>query len=66
MMAQKRFEDFLEEYFFDLHYQPKPDAKPVNLGQAIFGVWQSIIQPKEPYLVYIGLQLKMRVNTDCF
>lgn len=27
------FEDFLEEYFFDLHYQPKPDAKPVNLGQ---------------------------------
>ena len=27
------FEDFLEEYFFDLHYQPKPDAKPINLGQ---------------------------------
>jgi hypothetical protein len=21
-----------EEYFFDLHYQPKPNAKPVNLG----------------------------------
>lgn len=27
------FKDFLEEYFFDLHYQPKPNAKPVNLGQ---------------------------------
>ena len=27
------FEGFLEEYFFDLHYQPKPNAKPVNLGQ---------------------------------
>ncbi|AZB17841.1 DUF1826 domain-containing protein [Chryseobacterium indologenes] len=26
------FEDFLKEYFFDLHYQPKPDARPVNLG----------------------------------
>ena len=26
------FETFLEEYFFDLHYQPKPNAKPVNLG----------------------------------
>lgn len=26
------FENFLEEYFFDLHYQPKPNAKPVNLG----------------------------------
>lgn len=26
------FEHFLQEYFFDLHYQPQPDAQPVNLG----------------------------------
>ncbi len=26
------FEGFLKEYFFDLHYQPKPDARTVNLG----------------------------------
>ena len=26
------FETFLKDYFFDLHYQPKPNAKPVNLG----------------------------------
>ncbi|MCH7340185.1 DUF1826 domain-containing protein [Acinetobacter higginsii] len=26
------FETFLSEYFFDLHYQPKPDVNPVNLG----------------------------------
>ncbi|RZG81052.1 DUF1826 domain-containing protein [Acinetobacter sp. WCHAc060033] len=26
------FEDFLAEYFFDLHYQAKPEAKPTNLG----------------------------------
>lgn len=26
------FESFLSEYFFDLHYQPKPNAKPINLG----------------------------------
>lgn len=26
------FEDFLKEYFFDLHYQPKPHAQPTNLG----------------------------------
>ena len=26
------FEAFLAEYFFDLHYQPKPAAQPVNLG----------------------------------
>lgn len=28
---KEEFEDFLKEYFFDLHYQPKPDAEPVNL-----------------------------------
>lgn len=30
--AEAEFENFLAEYFFDLHYQPKPNAKPVNLG----------------------------------
>ncbi|MDN3588821.1 DUF1826 domain-containing protein [Pedobacter aquatilis] len=30
--AEIEFEDFLKEYFFDLHYQPKPEAKPTNLG----------------------------------
>lgn len=29
---KEEFEDFLKDYFFDLHYQPKPNAKPVNLG----------------------------------
>lgn len=29
---EAEFETFLEEYFFDLHYQPKPNAKPVSLG----------------------------------
>ncbi len=29
---EEEFEDFLKDYFFDLHYQPKPNAKPVNLG----------------------------------
>jgi len=26
------FEAFLEDYFFDLHYQPKPNSEPINLG----------------------------------
>ncbi|WP_199141029.1 DUF1826 domain-containing protein [Pedobacter sp. ASV12] len=26
------FESFLKEYFFDLHYRPKPHATPLNLG----------------------------------
>lgn len=26
------FDAFLSEYFFDLHYQPKPNARPINLG----------------------------------
>ena len=29
---EAEFDQFLEEYFFDLHYEPKPNAKPVNLG----------------------------------
>ncbi|WP_426479347.1 DUF1826 domain-containing protein [Chryseobacterium sp. CBSDS_008] len=29
---EEEFEDFLKDYFFDLHYQPKPYAEPVNLG----------------------------------
>lgn len=29
---ESEFEDFLKEYFFDLHYQQKPNTEPVNLG----------------------------------
>ncbi|WP_261512774.1 DUF1826 domain-containing protein [Chryseobacterium paludis] len=28
---EEEFEDFLKDYFFDLHYQPKPNAEPVSL-----------------------------------
>jgi len=30
--SEAEFESFLAEYFFDLHYQPKPQAQPINLG----------------------------------
>lgn len=30
--ADEGFESFLSENFFDLHYQPKPIARPINLG----------------------------------
>ena len=30
--SDEGFEDFLSENFFDLHYQAKPDARPVGLG----------------------------------
>jgi len=30
--TEAEFEAFLEEFFFDLHYQAKPNATPVNLG----------------------------------
>ena len=30
--SEAKFETFLEDYFFDLHYQPKPGTKPVSLG----------------------------------
>ena len=29
---ETEFETFLEEYFFDLHYQSNPNVKPVNLA----------------------------------
>lgn len=29
---EEEFENFLQEYYFDLHYQPKSDAQPINLG----------------------------------
>ncbi|WPO81617.1 DUF1826 domain-containing protein [Chryseobacterium sp. JJR-5R] len=29
---EAEFETFLKEYYFDLHYEPMPDAQPVNLG----------------------------------
>lgn len=35
------FETFLKEYFFDLHYQPKPDSKPVNLG--LGHLWRLVV-----------------------
>lgn len=30
--ANEDFESFLKDNFFDLHYQPKPNAQPLNLG----------------------------------
>ncbi|ASK30037.1 DUF1826 domain-containing protein [Chryseobacterium sp. T16E-39] len=29
---EAEFEAFLKEYFFDLHYQPKPNAEPISMG----------------------------------
>lgn len=29
---EAEFEDFLKDCFFDLHYEPNPDAQPTNLG----------------------------------
>ncbi len=29
---EEGFESFLQEHFFDLHYQAKPNAQPINLG----------------------------------
>lgn len=30
--SEAEFETFLKEYYFDLHYQPKPNAQPINSG----------------------------------
>ena len=43
--AGEGFEDFLTENFFDLHYQPKPDAHPINLG--IGNLWRLAVDHPE-------------------
>lgn len=39
------FEAFLTEYFFDLHYQAKPDAQIISLGQQY--IWRLAIDHPE-------------------
>ncbi|WP_339663384.1 hypothetical protein [uncultured Polaribacter sp.] len=39
------FDDFLSDYFFDLHYQPKPDATIINLGNG--HLWKLAIDHQE-------------------
>ncbi len=39
------FESFLKEYFFDLHYQAKPNAQPINLG--IGHLWKLAVDHPE-------------------
>lgn len=42
---EAEFEDFLKENFFDLHYQPKPTANPLNLG--IGHLWKLAVDHPE-------------------
>jgi len=42
----EEFEDFLKENYFDLHYQAKPNAEPINLG--IGHLWRlAVDHPKQ-------------------
>jgi len=43
---EEDFEAFLKDYFFDLHYQPKANAHPVNLG--LGNLWRlSVDHPEQ-------------------
>ena len=45
----EEFDTFLEENYFDLHYQAKPEAKPVNLG--LGHLWRlAVDHPKQQVL----------------
>ncbi len=39
------FEAFLSEFFFDLHYQAKPNASPINLG--VGHIWKLAVDHPE-------------------
>jgi hypothetical protein len=43
--ADAGFESFLSEYFFDLHYQPKPNASLISIG--IGNLWKLAIAHPE-------------------
>jgi hypothetical protein len=43
--SEDGFESFLSEHFFDLHYQPKENAKPINLG--IGHLWRLAVDHPE-------------------
>ena len=43
--ADEGFEAFLTENFFNLHYQPKPEARPINLG--LGNLWRLAVDHPE-------------------
>lgn len=43
--SEEDFELFLEENYFDLHYEPKPDAQPINLG--LGHLWRLSVESPE-------------------
>jgi hypothetical protein len=43
--SENGFESFLSEFFFDLHYQPKPNSNPINLGKG--HLWKLAIDHPE-------------------
>lgn len=46
---EEEFEDFLEENYFDLHYQVNADAEPINLG--LGHLWRlAVDHPKQQVL----------------
>jgi hypothetical protein len=47
--SSNEFEAFLKENYFDLHYQPQPNATPINLG--IGHLWRlAVDHPKQQVL----------------
>lgn len=47
--ADEEFESFLTEHFFDLHYQPKPNANPISLG--IGHLWRLAVDHPESHVL---------------
>lgn len=43
--SENEFENFLEEYYFDLHYQANSDIEPINLG--LGNLWRLAVKNPE-------------------
>ena len=47
--AAEEFDLFLSEHFFDLHYQPKPNAQPIRLG--LGHLWKLAVDHPESHVI---------------
>jgi len=47
--AAEDFDLFLSEHFFDLHYQPKPNAQPIRLG--LGHLWKLAVDHPESHVI---------------
>jgi len=60
---EDEFDSFLREYCFDLHYQPKLNAKPINLGCG--HLWRLAVDHPEQYVLPCIHRAPVENSNEC-